>query len=135
MRNMKKQIVQIFKIMRVIKTEKEYEAVYSRVEELLKIVTNKTSMDSKDFIELDLLSDLVADYEEANFPVTAPNLIDVIKLRMYELGINQKRLSELLGVSTSRVSEYLNGKSEPTLNVARSISVKLDIDASIVLGV
>ncbi|MEW4924157.1 helix-turn-helix domain-containing protein [Algibacter sp. 2305UL17-15] len=121
--------------MRVIKTEKEYEAVYSRVEELLKVVTNKTPNDSKDFIELDVLSDLVADYEEANFPVTAPNLIDVIKLRMYELGLNQKRLSELLGVSTSRVSEYLTGKSEPTLKVAREISKKLGIDASIVLGV
>jgi len=49
--------------------------------------------------------------------------------------LNQKRLSELLGVSTSRVSEYLNGKSEPTLKVARDISVKLGIDATIVLGV
>lgn len=42
---------------------------------------------------------------------------------------------ELLGVSTSRISEYLNGKSEPTLKVAREISRKLKIDASIVLGV
>lgn len=121
--------------MRIIKTEKEYEAVYDRVEELLKIVTNKTPIDSKDFIELDLLSDLVAYYEETNFPVTAPSLIDVIKLRMYEMNLNQKRLSELLGVSTSRTSEYLNGKSEPTLKVAKEISVKLGIDAAIVLGV
>lgn len=52
-----------------------------------------------------------------------------------EMGLNQKRLSELLGVSTSRVSEYLNGKSEPPLKVAREISRKLHIDASIVLGV
>lgn len=121
--------------MRVIETKKEYEAIFRRVEELLKVVTNKTATDSKEFIELDLLSDLVADYEEANFPVTAPNLIDVIKLRMYEMSLNQKSLSKLLGVSTSRVSEYLNGKSEPPLNVARKISKKLNIDASIVLGV
>jgi len=51
------------------------------------------------------------------------------------MGLNQKRLSQLLGISTSRVSEYLNGKSEPTLKVAREISVKLGIDASIILGV
>ena len=42
---------------------------------------------------------------------------------------------ELLGVSTSRVSDYLNGRCEPTLQVAREISRKLNIDADIVLGV
>ena len=44
-------------------------------------------------------------------------------------------MSELLGVSPSRVSDYLTGRSEPTLEVARDISRKLNIDASIVLGV
>jgi HTH-type transcriptional regulator / antitoxin HigA len=86
-------------------------------------------------VELNVLSDLVAEYEERNYAVKKLTLVEVLKLRMTEMGLNQKRLSELLGVSTSRVSEYLNGKSEPTLKVAREISVKLGIDASIVLGV
>jgi len=54
---------------------------------------------------------------------------------MYERGLNQKRLSELLGISTSRISEYLTEKSEPPLKIAREISIKLDIDSAIVLGV
>ncbi|WP_198675424.1 helix-turn-helix domain-containing protein [Pleomorphovibrio marinus] len=54
---------------------------------------------------------------------------------MHERGLSQKELSQYLGVSSSRISEYLNGKSEPTLKVAREISRKLDIEASIVLGV
>ena len=62
-------------------------------------------------------------------------MIDVIKLRMYEMGLNQAKLSELIGVSPSRVSDYLTGRSEPTLKVAREISKKLNIDANIVLGV
>ncbi|WP_236139752.1 hypothetical protein [Mongoliitalea daihaiensis] len=33
------------------------------------------------------------------------------------------------------MSEYLNGKNQPTLKIAREISRKLDIEASIVLGV
>ncbi|MDR0749573.1 MAG: helix-turn-helix domain-containing protein [Tannerellaceae bacterium] len=119
----------------MIKTEKQYNAACSRIEELLKVVGNDTPADDKDFIELDLLSDLVADYEEAHSPVKEPELADVIKLRMYEMGINQTKLSELLGVSPSRVSEYLTGKSEPTLQVARNISRKLNISASVVLGV
>lgn len=119
----------------MIKTDKEYTAIIARVEELLKNPDNIENQEAKGYVELNLLSDLVADFEEKKYPVKKPALVEVIKLRMLEMGLNQKRLSELLGVSTSRVSEYLNGKSEPPLNVARAISIKLGIDASIVLGV
>lgn len=119
----------------MIRTEREYETILERIETLLQNPDNIENKDAKGYVELELLSDLVADYEEHTYPVKIPSLVEVIKLRMAEMGLNQKRLSELLGVSTSRVSEYLNGKSEPTLKVAREISIKLGIDASIVLGV
>ncbi|TDN95013.1 HTH-type transcriptional regulator/antitoxin HigA [Salegentibacter sp. 24] len=119
----------------MIKTEKEYKAILNRIEILLENPGNIENTEANDYIELNLLSDLVTDYEERFYPITKPNLAEVIKLRMAEMGLNQKRLSELLGVSTSRISEYLNGKSEPTLKVAREISLKMGIDASIVLGV
>lgn len=119
----------------MIQTEKEYKVILERIEILLKDSDNIENTEAKGYTELNLLSDLVADYEERSYPVNKPSLPEVVKLRMAEMGLNQKRLSELLGVSTSRVSEYLNGKSEPTLKVAKKISVKLGIDASIVLGV
>lgn len=117
-----------------IKNELEYKVASSRIEELLMMVDNDTPTTNKYLVELNILSNLVADYEEAYFPVKTPTLIDVIKLRMYEYGLTQLKLSELLGVSPSRISEYLSGKSEPTLKVARDISKKLNIDANIVLG-
>jgi HTH-type transcriptional regulator/antitoxin HigA len=89
----------------------------------------------RNLIELNLLSGLVEEYEDEHYPIKTPSLADVIKLRMYEMGINQTKLSELLGVSPSRISDYLTGRSEPTLKVAREISRKLNIDANIVLGV
>ena len=119
----------------MIQTEKEYEAISARVEELLQNSDNIENQEAKGYIELNLLSDWVADYEERYYPIKKPSLEEVIKLLMAEMNLNQKRLSELLGVSTSRISEYLNGKSEITIKVAREISVKLDIDADIVLGV
>jgi HTH-type transcriptional regulator/antitoxin HigA len=119
----------------MIKTEKDYNAIVERVEELLQNPDNIENKDAKGYVELNVLSDLVAEYEERNYTVKKSSLVEVLKLRMAEMGLNQKRLSELLGVSTSRVSEYLNGKSEPTLKVAREISLKLRIDASIVLGI
>ncbi|MDR0844411.1 MAG: helix-turn-helix domain-containing protein [Tannerella sp.] len=118
-----------------IQTEKQYRAACARIEELLKVVGNDTPSDDRDFIELDLLSDLVADYEEAYYPVKEPDLIETLKLRMYEMNVNQTGLSELIGVSPSRMSEYLTGKSEPTLPIARTICRKLNISASVVLGV
>lgn len=121
--------------MTAIKDETAYKAAMERIDELLPLVDEATPRDDKNLIELDLLSGLVADYEEEHYPISKPTLVDVIKLRMYEMGLNQVKLSELLHVSPSRVSEYLTGKSEPTLKVAREISRKLDIDAAIVLGV
>ncbi len=118
-----------------IENEKQYKAAMERIEELLPIVGEETSEDDRYSVELVLLSNLVADYDESHYPVLKPSLPDVLKLRMYEMGLTQKNISELLGVSPSRVSEYLTGKSEPTLKVAREMCRKLSIDASIILGV
>ena len=118
-----------------IENEKQYAVAMERIEELLLVVTDDTSKDSRDYIELDLLSGLVADYEEVAYPIEAPSLTDVLKLRMYELKLTQKAVADLLGVSPSRMSEYLTGKSEPTLKVARDMNRKLAIDANIILGV
>ena len=101
-----------------IKTEKQYKAACMRIEELLKVVSNETPADDQNYLELDLIADLVADYEEEHFPVKAPALVDVIKLRMYEMGLTQNKLSELLNVSPSRVSEYLSGYHEMVHSIA-----------------
>ncbi|MDN3670674.1 helix-turn-helix domain-containing protein [Echinicola jeungdonensis] len=119
----------------MIKSEKEYSAINERIEELLSVPENIENPDAKGYVELNLLSDLVADYEEKHHPIKSPSLTEAIGLRMHERGLNQKALSEYLGVSTSRISEYLNGKSEHYLKIAREISRKLEIEASIVLGV
>lgn len=118
-----------------IQNETAYKAAMERIEELLPLVDDNTPLTDKNLIELDLLAGLVEEYEDEHYPINPPSLIEVIKLRMYEMGINQAKLSELLGVSPSRISDYLTGRSEPTLKVARDLSQKLNIDANIVLGV
>ena len=117
-----------------IRNEMEYKAVMERIEELLPLVNDDTPSDDRNLIELDLLSGLASEYEDEAFPVKTPDLVSVLKLRMYELGLNQLKLSEILGVSPSRISDYLTGRCEPTLKVARKMSQKLGIDANIVLG-
>lgn len=70
-----------------------------------------------------------------DYPISKPTLIDVIKLRLYEMGITQSKLAEMLGLSNARVSEIMNGKSEPSLKIGREISRQLNIDPAVVLGV
>jgi len=118
-----------------IENDKQYKVLMERIEELLPLVAEDTPMTDKNLVELELLSNLAADYDEAHYPIKTPSLPEVLKLKMYERGLTQAMLSEIIGVSTSRISEYLNGKSEPTLKVARTMCIKLDISPKIVLGI
>ena len=52
-----------------IANEKQYDAVMARIDELLKVVDDNTPADDRNSIELLLLSDLVAVYEDVHFPV------------------------------------------------------------------
>ena len=117
-----------------IKDERQYDVLIERIEELLPLVSNETPADDRNLVELDIISDLVEEYEEKHYPIEMPTLAEIIKDEMAERGITQKELAELLGVSPSRISEYMTGKSEPTLKVARLLNQKLDIDADFILG-
>ena len=118
-----------------IKTEKGYEAAMARIDELLPLTWKHDALeDSPENIELSLLSDLVAEYEDVHYPITSPSLVDVLKLRMYEMGLNQKNVADLLGISAPRMSEIMHGKAEPTLSLARNMCIKLNISPQAVLG-
>lgn len=116
-----------------IKNEEQYDAMLKRVEYLMEVVGEDTPTNNPDFVELDLLADMVEEYEMAHYPVGTPSLADLLKLRMYEMNLTQKGLAELLGISAPRVSEYLAGKAEPTLQVARRMHSMLNIDANVIL--
>ena len=118
----------------MIANKAEYEAIMARVDELVEIVDDDTPATDRSYIELDFLTDLVVAYEKEHFPIGKPILTDVIKSRMYEMNLTQKTLAEILDISAPRVSEYLSGKSEPTLQIARKMHQKLNIDANVILG-
>ena len=124
-----------FRDMAQIKSEAAYRAAMNRIEELLPLVNDNTPVDDSNYLELDMLSDMVEEYEDIHYPIGKPTLIDIIKLRLYEMGITQSKLAEMLGLSNARVSEILNGKSEPSLKIGRELSRQLNIDPEIVLGV
>ena len=113
---------------------KDYVEANLIVESLINEVDDK--MDEKHelmakFIEA---SDIVERYEELHFPIGLPSLVDVIRLRMTEMRLKNKDLAKLLDTTPSRISEYLNGKRDISLKVARGLQRKLNIDSDIILN-
>mgnify|MGYP002522528921 CR=1 FL=1 len=88
-------------------TREQYDWAVARVEELLPLVDEDTPTSDPASIELEILSNLVADYSDENFAIGDPDLASVMREHMHEQGLSQKELAEKLGVSPSRVSEYL----------------------------
>lgn len=118
-----------------IENETQYNWAMARIDELLPKVNDETPDDDPNSIELYLISALVEEYEDVHYPIGKPSLIDILKLRMYEMGLSQAALAKKIGVSPSRICDLLSGKSEPTIRVGRRISKELNIDPAIVLGV
>lgn len=120
--------------MTLIENEMQYRSIMERMEELLQVVDDNTPENDRNNVELVLLSNLVADYEDVHYPVKEPGLIDILKLRMFEMGLSQTGLAALPGMNPSKISEILSGKSEPTLKQARKMADELHISPSIILG-
>lgn len=113
----------------------QYNSAIERINELLKVVNDDTPENDVRSVELVLLSNLVADYEDEHYPIQKPTLIEILKLRMFEMDLSQSALASMLGMNQSKISEIISGKSEPTLKQARKISQELNISPAIVLGV
>lgn len=115
-------------------TKEQYEWAVARVEVLLPLVNDDTPADCPERIELEILSNLVADYSEEHFDIGEPSLSDILKLRMQEMGLTQKAMAELLDVSPSRINDFFTGRAEPTLKTAKKIYHRLNIEPSIILS-
>jgi HTH-type transcriptional regulator/antitoxin HigA len=66
-------------------SDAQYRWALQRVEELLPLVKDDTPVSDPNSIELELLSGLVADYSDEHYAIGEPSLVDIIKLRMFEM--------------------------------------------------
>jgi len=55
--------------MNKIENEKQYNIAVARIEELLPMVYDDTPPDDPNLVELERLSDVVADYENEHYPI------------------------------------------------------------------
>ncbi|RHH11064.1 helix-turn-helix domain-containing protein [Bacteroides fragilis] len=97
----------------------KYEFALARVEELLPLVDDNIPANDKNAVELSVMSDIVIAYEKEHYPIEKPTVVELIELYLEEKGMSQKQLAIEIGISPSRVNDYIAGRSEPTLKIAR----------------
>ncbi len=119
--------------MEKIITHEEYIRAEIRMNEIIDRVDDEAPEDDPLLQELVHVSRIVEAYEEEHYPIGLPTLVEIIELRMFEMKLKKKDLAALLNTSASRISEYLSGKRDITLNVARELHKKLNIDSDIIL--
>ncbi len=117
-----------------IKDEKQYKAMMARIDELFFETDENTPSDDPRLQELDVLSALVEEYEQENYPIEAPSLSETMKARLSENQWSQKEMASMLGMTAARLNAILSGKANPTFEQARTIYYRLHIDPAIVLA-
>ena len=55
-----------------IKSEAAYRAALKRIEELLPLVNDSTPTDDHNYLDLDMISDMVEEYEDIHYPIGKP---------------------------------------------------------------
>ena len=115
-------------------TKEQYEFALARVEELLPLVTDSTPANDRNAIELAMMSDVVIDYEKEHYPIGKPTVAQLIQISLDEKNMSQRQLAETIGVSPSRISDYVSGRAEPTLRVARLLCTTLGITPAAMLS-
>jgi len=127
--------VQTYKNQKIMVTKNQYEFALDRIEQLLPLVDDNMSANNVNAIELSVLSDLVIAYEKEHYPIGKPTVAELIELSLTEKRMTQKQLALEIGVSPSRINDYVSGRSEPTLKNAGLLCRVLGISPSVMLRV
>ncbi len=116
-------------MIKVIKTESEYNNALKMAEEL---IDKDPKSGTPDANKLELLSLLIEKYEDTHYYIDPPDPIEALKFRMEQQELSQKDLIPYIG-SRSKVSEILNRKRPLTLNMMRALNKNFGIPAEVLL--
>lgn len=108
---------------KVIKTEEEHKKAVTRIIEIFHAEQNTPEDD-----ELGVLAVLIKDYEDKHHQMPELDALEVIKIKMQEMGMKNKDLEPIIG-SKGHVSAILSGKREITLKMAQKLKNYFGIPA------
>jgi HTH-type transcriptional regulator / antitoxin HigA len=112
---------------KVINSEEEYNNAAMRLMDIFHAEPNTAEGD-----EMQLLVVLVKDYDDRFYPMPELDALEVIKIKMQEMGLKNKDLEPLIGTK-GHVSAVLSGKREITLKMAQKLKNFFKIPAEVFL--
>ena len=115
-----------------INNKQQYYSAMAEIETYLQKGFSNLTTAEEDHLEE--LSKAVEAWELKEFPMPMqPSFPDILIYVMQFKRYTQSELSEDLSISKSLLSEILNGKKQPNLNIIVSLHKKFGIDANILL--
>ena len=114
---------------RVIKTQRDYDAALARLSALM---DEEFAPDSNKEAELELLALVIESYERSKVALIKPDPIEAILFRMDQQNLSKKDLILYFG-SLSKVSEVLSRKRPLSLSMIRKLHSGLGIPADVLI--
>ena len=114
---------------RPIKTEADYDWALA---EVARYFENQPVPGSEEGQRFDVLADLIEAYETRVHPVSLPDPVEAVRVRLEERGMGQADLARLLG-SRSRASEMLSRRRAITKEQAHVLHGALGIPAEVLI--
>jgi HTH-type transcriptional regulator / antitoxin HigA len=114
---------------RPIRTLADHKAALARVEALWDAKPHTPEHD-----ELEILSVLVAAFEEERWPIFPPDPVEAIRFHMEQNGLRNRDLAAVVG-SESRASEILSRRRPLTVQMIRAIHQTWAIPLESLVGV
>jgi HTH-type transcriptional regulator/antitoxin HigA len=112
---------------RPIKNDEDYLAALADIDALIDAPESSPEAEV-----LDVISVLVADYEDRYHRIEAPDPISFLEFVMESRGLTRKDLEPYIG-SRSRVAEIMNRKRALSMEMVRRLSRGLDLPADVLI--
>ena len=114
---------------KIIKSDRELDAAQTRLETL----AQSPNRSAEETDELELLSLVIADYENRNYPLSFASPIDAIRYVMAHRQLRVRDIAFCFG-STARAYAVLSGSRRLSLNMIRRLHKHLQIPAECLIG-
>jgi HTH-type transcriptional regulator/antitoxin HigA len=112
---------------RPIRTEEDHRSALARIDALLESEPGTPEADL-----LEVISTLVAAYEDKHHPIPPPDPIDALVYYMESRGLTERDLRPYLG-TRGRVWEVLNRRRALSITMIRNLNQQLGIPAEVLL--
>ena len=115
-----------------IKSKEAYDLTMREIAALMK--RGEENLSQKELDRLRSLAKAAERYEDTHDPLPLPaKLPEMIRMRLFQMQLNQSYAAKLLGVSDAKFSLIMSGKQKPDIYFIKAIHDKLNVDANRIL--